>query len=303
MKYLKHHTNSNSDGALSELILQYGMKGYGLYWYILEQIGSRVALDKLTWKLELSCKALAVRTMMTEAECESIIKAMGELELIEFRDGDVYCPSLEKHADQYTGRMINREKGRLLAIAKKDFKQAEKTWSKLGFDMDELYSEFKCTDNVRTIDAPTTHQLQTLDAPTTHNVHPEEKRIEENRVEESRVETNRIIVPKNKFSVDDMITAEWLWSKIEAIKPNAFPKKPNLEKWADTIRLMVERDNRTHKEICTVYNYVRNDEFWRVNILSPEKLREQFPKLLIKMDQSATSNGTDDALEKWAANE
>ena len=100
---------------------------------------------------------------------------------------------------------------------------------------------------------------------------------------------------KNKFSDDDMKAAEYMFSLIQQLNPNH--KAPDLNIWANTIRLMVERDNRTHRDICKVYKWVNSDEFWQTNCLSPTTLRTHFDKLYMKMkplslvDQPAQSRG------------
>jgi len=90
---------------------------------------------------------------------------------------------------------------------------------------------------------------------------------------------------KNKFSDDDMICAEYLLESLLAVQPDI--KKPNLETWANHVRLMNNRDNRTHKEICQVWKWAREDSFWQQNILSPSKLREKFDQLKAKMNATA----------------
>ena len=94
---------------------------------------------------------------------------------------------------------------------------------------------------------------------------------------------------KNKFSGDDHIFAIYMLGKITELMPNM--KKPNIESWANEIRLMRERDNRTAIEINLVFDWANNDSFWRTNILSPAKLRKQFDQLSIKAKEGL-SNGT-----------
>jgi hypothetical protein len=45
---------------------------------------------------------------------------------------------------------------------------------------------------------------------------------------------------------------------------------------------MRERDNRTHREMCELFQWAMNDSFWRSNILSPAKLRAKWDQLSIK---------------------
>jgi phage replication O-like protein O len=84
----------------------------------------------------------------------------------------------------------------------------------------------------------------------------------------------------NKFTNDDLKAAEYIFSKIIQLKPNF--KKPNLNSWADQVRLLRERDKKTHREICELFRWANNDGFWQSNILSPKKLREKWDELEIK---------------------
>jgi len=87
----------------------------------------------------------------------------------------------------------------------------------------------------------------------------------------------RSLCQRKKISDDDMKLAQFIFSKIQQLNPKERP--PNFDKWANSIRLIVERDKRTHKEIQDVFLWANNDPFWSVNIRSPDKLRKQFTVL------------------------
>lgn len=103
-------------------------------------------------------------------------------------------------------------------------------------------------------------------------------RGEERREEKSKKDKE---VSQQKLADDkDYQFAEYMLTTIRIDLPSF--KQPNLEKWANTLRLMRERDNRSEEEIATIWQWVRGDSFWSSNILSPEKLRKQFDQLLLK---------------------
>jgi hypothetical protein len=86
-------------------------------------------------------------------------------------------------------------------------------------------------------------------------------------------------------------------------------KEPNLQKWANDVRLMMERDNRTEEQIRYLMNWCQNHSFWKSNILSPSKLREKFGQLVIQVKEEmskqnkSTVNGVPRAyqsLQDWA---
>lgn len=72
-----------------------------------------------------------------------------------------------------------------------------------------------------------------------------------------------------------------LYENILANNPDY--KKPNLQGWANDVRLMMERDKRTEEQIIYLMDWVQNDSFWKQNILSPSKLREKFDQLVIRV--------------------
>lgn len=95
-------------------------------------------------------------------------------------------------------------------------------------------------------------------------------------------------VINNKHSDEDLSIAHWLYNLVLIVAPKT--KQPNFNSWADVIRLMRERDGHNHKEIAEVFRWANNDSFWRTNILSPKKLRDQFATLHAKKENENGQN-------------
>ncbi len=93
-----------------------------------------------------------------------------------------------------------------------------------------------------------------------------------------------------KFSDDDMTAAQWIFGLILKLNPNT--KTPSFDSWANEIRLMRERDGRTHREICGLFQWANQDSFWKTNILSPAKLREKWDQLTVKKNNSKPQRKT-----------
>lgn len=53
--------------------------------------------------------------------------------------------------------------------------------------------------------------------------------------------------------------------------------------WIDDIRLIIEKDKYSLDDLRDVYRFLQKDQFWKQNILSTSKLREQMPKLKLKI--------------------
>ncbi len=80
--------------------------------------------------------------------------------------------------------------------------------------------------------------------------------------------------------------SSFLSDKILEMKPDI--KKPNIKKWSLTIDRMIRIDKKDPEKIKEVIEWVLADEFWRINILSADKLRKQFDRLELQMDQKAS---------------
>lgn len=74
--------------------------------------------------------------------------------------------------------------------------------------------------------------------------------------------------------------SEILFKYIKQNNPKA--KEPNFQTWAKTFDLILRVDKREPEEIKKVIAWCQNDNFWFKNILSPEKLRKQYDRLLIQ---------------------
>lgn len=74
----------------------------------------------------------------------------------------------------------------------------------------------------------------------------------------------------------------------EMRKNNPDVKQPNLQKWSDDMRKLVELDGRDKHDVSKVIRWCQKDDFWSTNILSASKLRKQYDQLFIKMTKDAT---------------
>lgn len=82
------------------------------------------------------------------------------------------------------------------------------------------------------------------------------------------------------------------------LENNPEHKKPDLQKWADDVRLMMERDKRTKEQIEYLIDWVQKDSFWKSNILSISKLREKFDQLVMRVKEQINRQGNDDYKSK-----
>lgn len=84
------------------------------------------------------------------------------------------------------------------------------------------------------------------------------------------------------------VHAKKLFEAIQVNDPGA--KEPNLQHWANDMRLLNEADKRDWETITAVTSWCQQDSFWKANILSAKKLRQKFPQLLAKMNSAGGRN-------------
>ena len=94
--------------------------------------------------------------------------------------------------------------------------------------------------------------------------------------------------------MDEMRLARFMFAHIKRNNPNA--KEPRFESWAIQFDFMIRLDKRAVDDIKAVIDWSQKDDFWKANILSPDKLRKKFDQLWIKMT-SKPATKTDD--RKW----
>jgi hypothetical protein len=84
----------------------------------------------------------------------------------------------------------------------------------------------------------------------------------------------------NRVQADDDKLARWMLGRLRALNPKH--REPSWRGWLRDIRLLRERDKRTHREIAELFAWANADPFWQANILSPAKLREKWEQLELK---------------------
>lgn len=92
-------------------------------------------------------------------------------------------------------------------------------------------------------------------------------------------------------TAEDLRCAEWIHRQIVKLYEQAaesdgevtLPREPTWAAWANDIRLMRQRDGRSHRQICEMFGRANRDTFWRRNVLSPAKLREKWDELALKL--------------------
>ncbi len=115
MKFLQHMTNARHNRKHAELMAEYGFEGYGLFWFILEEIAERYTAGNYGYRY--SIKRWADLCRRSE---EDLFEFLGfcshpEINLLEYEvDGrwlTISVPNIAKYHDNYT-RQVMRERAK-----------------------------------------------------------------------------------------------------------------------------------------------------------------------------------------------
>src|SRR5690606_12652043 len=107
--------------------------------------------------------------------------------------------------------------------------------------------------------------------------------------------------PKRKlnYTGEDLALAKLLARRIQENNPKATPPTDSqIRNWANTVRLMRERDCKTHQDIREVLEWNQRDHFWSANILSMDKLRKQWNRLTARMQADKRKKQPEPAREE-----
>lgn len=112
------------------------------------------------------------------------------------------------------------------------------------------------------------------------------KRKERNNTKE----TSQVSPKKHLYKPEHLALAHLLEKLIKENKPDYIFAGSHLDKWADDIRLMEERDKRKLPRISEIIGWALRNSFWKKNILSGSKLRIQFDKLEMEYKEEKGGN-------------
>lgn len=100
MEWFRHDSNANLDDKLQNVLLDYGLEGYGLYWYCIELIVGRVSHQNITFELKHDARIIARNTGSTPQKVEEMMKRFIELGLFENNDGVITCMKVAQRLSQ-----------------------------------------------------------------------------------------------------------------------------------------------------------------------------------------------------------
>tara|TARA_R110000803_G_C11951989_1_gene317783 strand:- start:516 stop:1280 length:765 start_codon:yes stop_codon:yes gene_type:complete len=127
MKWFSHQSQAHQDTKLQKVLIKYGFEGYGLYWYCLENICSRIE-PSLNFDLEHDSEILAHHGNMDSRKVEEIMRYMVNIGLFTDVEGVVVCRKIAA----YLGTSLTRNSQLTLIIRDEKEKLSQTVSDSLG---------------------------------------------------------------------------------------------------------------------------------------------------------------------------
>lgn len=126
--------------------------------------------------------------------------------------------------------------------------------------------------------------LQLIEPNFDHNSN-QTRTLKEECKERKEVKEINNLCPKPKFLVlaDAITLADFFLQTIRTFKPDF--KEPNLPSWQKDFDKMLRLDKRNTEDIRILIHWLPGNHFWRKNILSASKFREQFDRLQLAKEE------------------
>ena len=101
MQWFKHDSDAHTDAKLQSILMDYGLEGYGLYFYCIELIVKDVSKHNLTFEIEHDARLIARATGSSEQKVTEMMTQFVKLGLFEQEAGGrITCLKILKRLDQ-----------------------------------------------------------------------------------------------------------------------------------------------------------------------------------------------------------
>lgn len=242
MKWFKHDSNASRDKKLQNVIIDYGMEGYGLYWYCVELVAEGVGSNNLTFELEHDARIISRATGVSEQRVNEIMRYFVDQKLFENNENTITCLKLAKRLDETTSKspqvkqLLNEMKSSGILPAKKGIGSGvnrELIGNNSGADRETLRPDKTRQD--KTILKDQDNCLA--------KAQPDTK-AKRRRVRFVKPTVEQIYEHMISKGVDDKAEAEYIWNFYES--KNWLVGKTKMSNWKAVVTNWINRNAKTN---------------------------------------------------------
>ena len=247
--YFSHDADMRNDPKIKALRRKFGLKGYAIWTMFLEVLTDAdfFEYEWNTLNIELLAGDFDVEPKVLE---EIINYCTLTLKLFEMEDNIIYSPEMKNRFET----VLNRRS--------EDRKRKEKEFSNGKTPEPEVILAESTQSKVK------------------------ESKVKDIKLNKSLLSEISISDVPNEFQEYFKIAVSFQKLFIKNLQEREAPTKnqrqATFKNYVTPIRLMIENDNTTREQIRQAYDFLKSKEgeFWKSNILSTKKLREQIDKLI-----------------------
>lgn len=103
---------------------------------------------------------------------------------------------------------------------------------------------------------------------------------------------DNVATRKKRVYADDDPNKKLAILLLKLIRKNQDIKEPDLDKWANTIRLTIEADKHSGKEVQEMIVWATQHNFWGGVVLSPSSLRKNWDKMSAQKSKKSNSQSS-----------
>jgi len=106
MKWFQHQSDSYTNIKMQELMEDFGIKGYGIFWLLCEMVAQQ-GIDYSIHSTKNWKKSVARNSSLKVGELDKILSRLGELNMIDggaLSKNILYIPKMGDYSDDYTKR-------------------------------------------------------------------------------------------------------------------------------------------------------------------------------------------------------
>lgn len=258
--YFSHDYNARTDSKIKELIRNHGMKAYGIYWSIVEDLYNNANALKTNYE------GIAYDLRESVEVVKSVIN-----------DFDLFVMDGDSFGSESVERRLNKRNEKTI----KARESASYRWKKQRENANVPKSDANALQTESEGNA--IKEIKEKDS-------KGNKRKEYQKCLLSEVNTSDYPELKPDYiEIAKAFKALFTQNLIEAGATTA-----NIDKargtWVDDIRLIIETDKYSLNDLRAAYTFLQTNVFWKKNILSTSKLREKMDKIKLELKNGTQNN-------------
>lgn len=267
--YFSHDYNARTDIKIKNLIRKHGMKAYGIYWSIVEDLYNNANA------LQTNYEGIAYDLRESVEVVKSVIN-----------DFDLFVLDGDNFGSESVERRLNKRNEK----SKKARESASYRWKKKRENANVPASDANALQTES--DGNAIKERKEKDSKGNQRKGYQKcllSEVEPSDYPELKPDYIEIAKAFKVLFTNNLVEAGATTANIDKAKGT----------WVDDIRLIIEADKYSLDDLRSAYTFLQKNVFWKKNIMSTSKLREKMDKIKLELKNGNNRNSTKEAATSW----